>query len=789
MNRSLLLRVWIAVLSIWLASVTTANAQPADDDAPPPAEDKAEPAPPVEPAPAYSEQALKSFSRAVLDALPKMVTQFLLPEHYAVLKQACPQEAPNEAVACIVAAPALGDLLGTGVLVSLLSRMDVGLPARLSDEDFATLAKRCEQPADAWGSCLEKTGADLEQCEEPEEAFAKCLLEGDDIVELYQELANAKREIVGKHLYVDIAGFLAILPIELVTEARKGCPAEVTLDCLVKHPALASMAEEYSKLAAETVQQAAASAAAAGNQIDAGTYTETLLTLMFRLPVHTVSSLLSGCVKQHPELNPVKSSADLDKIFECIEEAGSTDPVANPAYIQPAQLRAWLELAREKVVAKIHTQEASAQDTNFRRILIVLAIFAGIGFLGVLLMPLYVGREIDARVPWSASAAAAAVFVFTIAVLGASLLTIRTVQGAVASDSTSPKMRVADAAFSVMSKSDAIEGFSDLSKLRLDFIKTPLRKIISTAQGATPEDQAVFAAYLATHWADLLDEPELQKIAKNVDMLKSHSEAFKSVLGFYTKVDFLMGLLPIVLSLLAVVLYLIPLKDTLLDIALAPVRTARGQPSKKPMTTIARELKSVVPFLLAILVILPVTGMFLALAVEPLVELLIGYSLITVFYLLTEEASPLVMYGCLGATIGLLVMCLTAYILTMSAILGKSRAIFRAIFHLGYRFADFKRFWLWTAAALVVLLVLPYAYAYGVNRLTEVFEPDAEALSTKDMLLVPVTGILLFPIVFWAARGLKALGFIKKYPVPTTPNEPPPSAPPASPQQRTMYGH
>jgi hypothetical protein len=183
-------------------------------------------------------------------------------------------------------------------------------------------------------------------------------------------------------------------------------------------------------------------------------------------------------------------------------------------------------------------------------------------------------------------------------------------------------------------------------------------------------------------------------------------------------------------------------------------------------------VKSLLPFLAVISILMPLVGFFLALAMEPLVEMLIGYTLLTLFYILFGDASPFVIYASLGCAMVLLVMCLAAYTTVMGAVLGQARKIFRAIFLHGYRFADFKRFWIWSGAALLLLLVLPFAYAFGMLAIANATLGGEGSFTAKTLLLVPLPAVLLFPGIFWAARGWRALQFIKKYPVPTHPARP-----------------
>jgi hypothetical protein len=767
----------VVVVCLALAGVTHAQ-----EEAAPPSEEGAAP-PPAEPPPAqaaveYPPEALELLPREVLDQLPPLITRFLRGEHYARLKEACPQTDLPALGACLEAPPAselLIQLVEQGIIASMLERMDVELPSRLGDEDYRMIADRCEEPGEVWSKCVFEKGFEDESCAESEEALARCVVENDEVTELYLGIAEEKEQLMGGELYMALRGLAAVLPIEAIRQVREACP-QPTFDeaasCLEQHPAISQILAVYLQLAQGVVAEAAAEIQAAGNTIDTEAYTMQVFRLLLGLPSHTIVTLANECERDHPELANITDTAMADQALACIAAGGQTDPVANPAYISEERLREWLGIAREKVVGIIKAKESSAQDKNANRILIVLLAAAGLGFVIVLLMPVFLGRKYPGQsaLLWKSSAVAAATLVVTVILLGASLLTIRTVQGKVASDSTSPKMRVAEGAFAVLSQARYVETFSAISKERLDLIKKPLRTIVKD-EGVSEEEYAVFAAYLVTHWATLLEEPELARVARNADKLKSHAASLKRVMAFYKRVDWIMGFVPIVLSILAVLLYVIPLKQTLVDIATAPARAARGEGGsgdtvKRAMATVWAEVKSAVPFIGLLLVLMPVTGIFLALAVEPLVELLIQYALMTFVYLLTADASTAVLYLSLGAVIVLLVLCLAVYILSLSFALGTSRKLFRAVFHLGYRFADFKRFWIRGAASLVLLLAMPFGFVVLVRWLALGPLAPGDQLGTGDMLTLPLLALVGFPALFWAARGVKALGFLKNYPVP-----------------------
>src|SRR5690606_31260331 len=115
------------------------------------------------------------------------------------------------------------------------------------------------------------------------------------------------------------------------------------------------------------------------------------------------------------------------------------------------------------------------------------------------------------------------------------------------------------------------------------------------------------------------------------------------------------------------------------------------------------------------------------------------------------------------------------YLSAMSFYISTARKILRARFHFGDPFGAYKSFFVFGTASLVGVQVAPLIYVNAVNYYTfNVFDPDLEALTAGDMLFVPLTSLVLLPLLFWAARGLKALSYIRSYPVRTSADQPMP---------------
>ncbi|MEM7155258.1 MAG: hypothetical protein AAF799_20585 [Myxococcota bacterium] len=757
--------------------------EPAGDE-PPPADD---PPGPAADGFAYPPEALALLPVEVLDELPRAITAFLRPADYQALKEACPQPDLADTIACLETpeVSALLDTLNTrSVVASMLTYMDQDLPNRMAPEQLDALAAGCDKEGGTWAECAFTKGLDDESCFDAEDTLAACLVDDDRVTHVYLAIQKDKKAAFGTDLYVEFRGLLATLSMDEINAIRKSCPhddQDSLFECLVADELVDEIIGEFSESAEEVVTEIEGELNAAGAPLSAEQkehYTEAFIDLFLTFPAKALDSLTQDCESKNPALETIRQVSDIDALLTCLDEGSDTDPVANPAFISKERLRAWLEIARHKVSGALHEKEREAQRRTSALIVKILAVIAGVGFFVVLLLPLRNRKSYPgpASELWKASAIAAVTFVLTIALLGCTLLVMRTVQGRVATESTSPKMVIANGVFDVLERDEHIQQFSDMSKQRLDFIKTPLRHLVepdATVSEEESERALAFSAYLSEHWVDQLQQPELKPLIKNATMLKKHVESFKTVFELYRKVDWLMGYVPIVMSLLAVLLYMLPLKDTLITIATAPSRAAEDPGNtgvfRRAMGTVAAELKLLVPFLGVMVVLLFVTGIFLSIAVEPFIEVLMRFSLLTVMYILMTEASAFVLYATLGGSILLLVACVAMYIVAMTFFLGTVRKILRARFHWGQPLSRHRSFAIYGSLAAFVVMVFPVIYALVVQSMAvrgmSVELSNGGDIAASDMLIVPFGGLILMLPVLWLARGFKALGYIKKYPV------------------------
>lgn len=763
---------WSLLVAVLLVPAHLARAQPVPDGE--------EAASAAETVPA---EVRALFPAGVLEELPATIAYFIAPADFEAIRAACPQPDAARVLACVdqpAVSKLLEDAYARGVVLAMLALMDVTLPAHLTASQREALATACGEYIEPWARCTIDHGIDDDACAEPEDALATCVSDDDAVNVAYLALQDDKKAAWGNaDQYVALRGLLSLATLEDVRALRTRCPQdddEALLGCLRADGAAGLLVTSFETIAKETVTEAVGQLAAAGHSLsddEAEVLYEKVRGVFLTFPIRTTRSLSAACLRAHPELETLTDPAQIDQIMSCLEDGAGQDPVANPAFISTTKLRDWLALGRTRVEAAVRAKETASQERSFGLVLIILSIATGAGVLVILLMPFFVRRRYpDATGLGRTSLIASGVFIVTMLVLGGALLVTRTVQGEIGVDSTSPRMRVADAAFTVLERDDYVQSFSELSQYRLDLIKTPLREIgselsaVAATDATLQEKGEAVAAILAEHWARLLEQPELKRVAKNAKMLAGHVETYRGAIGLVRSLDGVLGYVPVALALLAVLLYLLPMRKSLTHIITSPVRHASGETGdglRGDLRDVGNELKVVGPYLLLILLLLPIIGVFIAFAVEPLMEILINVALLNFVYVLGADATGFAIQGSILGSVVLLGLTIVIYVLALAFFAKSFRTVLRARFHEGRRLSEFKSFWIRGGLALLGLLLFPVLFAEGARFVqTTMLDKPIEQLSSPDLWLVPVIGAAAFLVLFWALRGIKALGMLRR---------------------------
>jgi small-conductance mechanosensitive channel len=107
----------------------------------------------------------------------------------------------------------------------------------------------------------------------------------------------------------------------------------------------------------------------------------------------------------------------------------------------------------------------------------------------------------------------------------------------------------------------------------------------------------------------------------------------------------------------------------------------------------------------------------------------------------------------------------------MSFFLGKSQKIFQQRFNDGVPVGAHKRFFKWAIPSVLFVQLFPLLFVlvaeFALDKINDTLMSgikDADAVPwTKIMLAGPLFLVVAFALLFWAARGFKAIGFLAGY--------------------------
>jgi hypothetical protein len=381
-------------------------------------------------------------------------------------------------------------------------------------------------------------------------------------------------------------------------------------------------------------------------------------------------------------------------------------------------------------------------------------IVVGISFLGIflLLMPLFLKKKYpgQGKVLFKYSALAAVTFIVTVNLFGGVLYGLRTVQSGL-SRYTNPSVAIANGTFDTL-HDDAHKYITTGKELFLPTLEA-MRK--------NPEEQPA-----------VLILQNGQKIVKD-------AKVFISIKDMIKRVDWLFQIIPIILTIVTLILFVIAIKPTLVEIVKMPAQAAAGgavgkDTVKRSMRRVIGELQATVCTIGVLVVLTLVSSLVLGRITAPATGALLEYFARAVDYLqFAQDASSGMVFMSLFGVILFLVLNLAVLILSMAFFLGKCQKIFQQKFNEGTPISTHARFFKWGTASVLLVQVFPLLFALVVAKIISVINDKitegavtAENVSyTKLMLVGPLLMVAAFLVVFWAVRGLKAIKFLATYKV------------------------
>jgi len=420
--------------------------------------------------------------------------------------------------------------------------------------------------------------------------------------------------------------------------------------------------------------------------------------------------------------------------------------------LSPEKFREYVRLAKKVVLAKMEHKIAKSSDKKMRTFSLIVS---GVSLLGILLllMPLVLGKKYpgQGKVLFKYSALAALTFIVTVNLFGGVLYGLRTVQGAL-SNYTNPSIAIAAGTFDTLDHK--AEEYAIMGKELFAPTLEQMRK--------HPEEQPATL------------------ILENGTKIVKDAKVFLSIVKMFKKVDFLFKIIPILLTLLTLILFVLAIRPTLVEIVKLPAAAAQGtggvgkEVVRQCLRRVRGELFATVCTIGVLVVLTLVASLALGQIVEPAIDALLVYFAKSVNYLqFVEGASSGLVFVALFGVVLFLILNLAILILSMAFFLGKCQKIFQQRFNEGTPISSHLKFFKWGIPSVLFVQVFPLLFALGVGKLLGLINDKLSAGTThadelpwgKILIMGPLMLVLVFSIVFWAARGLQAIKFLAGYKV------------------------
>lgn len=447
------------------------------------------------------------------------------------------------------------------------------------------------------------------------------------------------------------------------------------------------------------------------------------------------------------------------------EEHGEGSSPGDPDAHAPADAKAYaaglrevLSSLRADALQQTEARIEAAQSRQLDRISEILAYVSLGGFL-LLLAPLWLRRRFPGQMGTLVKYSVLASFTFVLAIFlfSVALMVLREAQNAFGAQ-TNPKLAIVEGMFHALD--DSAE---DLAPLGPDLIEPTLQQVAAGSE-----------------------QPVQILLLENLQKLHQSATVFTQVASLMRGVTGIMGLLPVVLSFLAVALFLRNFLPLMRDIVTLPARAAGGEAGAgrrllgQTFRQVGRELLVIVGFIGALLVVTLLSGFILAHVVAPAMSAVLWFLITAFLYLQVQPdaATGWLLVSLVGVVVYLV---LNLAIVTLASIftLSKLQKILRAKFHHQVPLATHGGFWRWGTLSFLWTEALPLLFIVGVGPgVVALFEGFLAGEHPSLLSALLVSGAILalgLPLVFWALRGVKALVFLIRTRITSTVGAPEPA--------------
>jgi hypothetical protein len=414
--------------------------------------------------------------------------------------------------------------------------------------------------------------------------------------------------------------------------------------------------------------------------------------------------------------------------------------------------RALVRLAKSKVLPRL---EAKIERKQAKRMLTFTYLVCGFSLLGFLLLltPLFLRKKYPGQggLLFKYAALAAVTWLVTVNLFGGVLYGMRTAQGALAG-LTNPQLAIAGGMFDTLD-----EHAEDYIVMGKELFAPTLEQLQGNA-----------------------DQQPTATLIENGTKIIGDAKVFLSMAKLFKKVDFLFGILPIILLGVTLLLFALAIKPTLIEIIKLPTRAAAGEAGagrevmRQSMRRIVGELKATAVTIGVLAVLTLLSAFVLGRIVGPALDALLSYFSLAVIYLQFQAgASSGLVFCTLFGVIFFLVLNLATLILSMSFFLGKTQKIFQQRFNDGVPLGRHTRFFKWGIPSVFLVQVFPLIFVViaqkalaAINDKVMGDATSADVINWKAILLAgPLFLVFAYIALFWAARGIKAIRFLQSYKV------------------------
>lgn len=264
-------------------------------------------------------------------------------------------------------------------------------------------------------------------------------------------------------------------------------------------------------------------------------------------------------------------------------------------------------------------------------------------------------------------------------------------------------------------------------------------------------------------------------VLQNASHFKKEVTVFMDVFKFYKSVHGVLAYVPMALIILAVVLFLVSIKDLIKDVLKIPERVMKGELKETDVflfvgKRVKGETIATVCTLGVLLLLTIVSAAALTLLAAPTMSNFMRQLFVTIQYVTVAKTfDKTIMYIGLLGVIVFIILTVVISIASTAFYLGKSQKVFRAWFNYGAPVAKYKGFFLgWRTVGVLFNLALPAIMLFAMSALANSLIDKATNGTAFDWTMALLPAAIALPgglLTVFLVPGVMTLRSIMKYQV------------------------